>query len=42
MLFVCRLKKGLNYEEGKDLVVTIIFAMGEEHICTLKDIGPKI
>ena len=25
----------------KDLVVTVMAAMGEEQICALKDIGPK-
>ncbi|KAK1275889.1 hypothetical protein QJS04_geneDACA003835 [Acorus gramineus] len=30
-----------GFGEGKDLVVTVMSAMGEEQICTLKDIGPK-
>lgn len=30
-----------GFEEGKDLVVTVMSAMGEEQICALKDIGPK-
>eukprot|EP00250_Pteridium_aquilinum_P001855 c12062_g1_i1 orf=496-975(+) len=29
------------YDAGKDLVVTVMSAMGEEQICALKDIGPK-
>lgn len=31
-----------GFAEGKDLVVTVMSAMGEEQICALKDIGPKI
>ncbi|KAL6199156.1 hypothetical protein ACLB2K_028943 [Fragaria x ananassa] len=34
-----QLKDG--FAEGKDLVVTVMSAMGEEQICALKDIGPK-
>ncbi|CAL9198399.1 unnamed protein product [Musa hybrid cultivar] len=34
-----QLKEGFG--EGKDLVVTVMSAMGEEQICALKDIGPK-
>ncbi|CAL9190303.1 unnamed protein product, partial [Musa hybrid cultivar] len=30
-----------GFAEGKDLVVTMMFAMGEEQICAIKDIGPK-
>ncbi|KAG4115706.1 hypothetical protein ERO13_D12G122933v2 [Gossypium hirsutum] len=30
-----------GFAEGKDLVVSIMSAMGEEQICALKDIGPK-
>uniref|UniRef100_A0A5B6ZIF7 Eukaryotic translation initiation factor 5A n=1 Tax=Davidia involucrata TaxID=16924 RepID=A0A5B6ZIF7_DAVIN len=30
-----------GFAEGKDLVVTVMSAMGEEQICALKDIGPK-
>ncbi|KAK4392779.1 Eukaryotic translation initiation factor 5A-4 [Sesamum angolense] len=30
-----------GFEEGKDLVVSVMSAMGEEQICALKDIGPK-
>ncbi|XP_040950972.1 uncharacterized protein [Gossypium hirsutum] len=30
-----------GFAEGKDLVVSVMFAMGEEQICALKDIGPK-
>jgi len=30
-----------GFDEGKDLVVTVMSAMGEEQICSLKDIGPK-
>ncbi|KAG0474180.1 hypothetical protein HPP92_016037 [Vanilla planifolia] len=30
-----------GFEEGKDLVVTVMSAMGEEQICAQKDIGPK-
>ena len=40
--FVCSLiqiKEG--FESGKDLVVTVQSAMGEEQICALKDVGPK-
>ncbi|KAB2010720.1 hypothetical protein ES319_D10G261000v1 [Gossypium barbadense] len=29
------------FAEGKDLVVSVMSAMGEEQICALKDIGPK-
>lgn len=30
-----------GFAEGKDLVVTVMSAMGEEQICAIKDIGPK-
>ncbi|XP_018856524.1 eukaryotic translation initiation factor 5A-like isoform X1 [Juglans regia] len=30
-----------GFGEGKDLVLSIMSAMGEEQICALKDIGPK-
>ncbi|KAE8673514.1 Eukaryotic translation initiation factor 5A-1 [Hibiscus syriacus] len=30
-----------GFAEGKDLVVSVMSAMGEEQICALKDIGPK-
>ncbi|TYI87994.1 hypothetical protein E1A91_D04G175100v1 [Gossypium mustelinum] len=30
-----------GFAEGKDLVVPVMSAMGEEQICALKDIGPK-
>ncbi|KGN62994.1 eukaryotic translation initiation factor 5A-2 [Cucumis sativus] len=30
-----------GFAEGKDLVVSVMSAMGEEQICGLKDIGPK-
>ncbi|KAJ8510117.1 hypothetical protein OPV22_000551 [Ensete ventricosum] len=30
-----------GFAEGKDMVVTVMTAMGEEQICALKDIGPK-
>ena len=30
-----------GFVEGKDLVISLMSTMGEEHICTLKDIGPK-
>ncbi|KAJ0106314.1 hypothetical protein Patl1_18814 [Pistacia atlantica] len=30
-----------GFESGKDLVVSVMSAMGEEQICALKDIGPK-
>ena len=30
-----------GFGEGKDLVVTVMSAMGEEQICALKDVGPK-
>jgi translation initiation factor 5A len=34
-----QIKEG--FKEGKDLVVTVMAAMGEEQICALKDVGPK-
>ncbi|GAV82599.1 eIF-5a domain-containing protein, partial [Cephalotus follicularis] len=34
-----RIKDG--FAEGNDLAVLVMFAMGEEQICALKDIGPK-
>lgn len=34
-----QIKEG--FEEGKDLVVTVMSAMGEEQICAIKDIGHK-
>lgn len=30
-----------GFAEGKDLVVSVMSAMGEEQINALKDIGPK-
>ncbi|KAG2668268.1 hypothetical protein I3760_15G152200 [Carya illinoinensis] len=30
-----------GFGEGKDLVLSVMSAMGEEQICALKDIGPK-
>ncbi|PIA25471.1 hypothetical protein AQUCO_11400025v1 [Aquilegia coerulea] len=30
-----------GFNEGKDLVVTVMSAMGEEQICALEDIGPE-
>jgi len=30
-----------GFKDGKDLVVTVMSAMGEEQICALKDVGPK-
>uniref|UniRef100_A0A7N2LAM1 Translation initiation factor 5A C-terminal domain-containing protein n=1 Tax=Quercus lobata TaxID=97700 RepID=A0A7N2LAM1_QUELO len=30
-----------GFGDGKDLVVSVMSAMGEEQICGLKDIGPK-
>ncbi|XP_068651738.1 eukaryotic translation initiation factor 5A-1/2-like [Aristolochia californica] len=30
-----------GFEEGKDIVVTVMSAMGEEQICALKEVGPK-
>ena len=37
--FCIQIKEG--FESGKDLVVTVQSAMGEEQICALKDVGPK-
>jgi hypothetical protein len=37
--FVIQIKSG--FAEGKDLVVTVQSAMGEEQICALKDVGPR-
>jgi translation initiation factor 5A len=34
-----QIKEG--FAEGKDLVVSVMSAMGEEQINALKDIGPK-
>jgi translation initiation factor 5A len=34
-----QIKEG--FKDGKDLVVTVMGAMGEEQICALKDVGPK-
>nr|AAX92693.1 eukaryotic translation initiation factor 5A 4 [Picea abies] len=36
---VSQIKDG--FAEGKDLIVTVMSAMGEEQISALKDIGPK-
>ncbi|TYK28318.1 eukaryotic translation initiation factor 5A-like [Cucumis melo var. makuwa] len=30
-----------GFAEGKNLIVTVMSSMGEEKICTLKNIGPK-
>lgn len=38
---MCFLQLKDGFGEGKDLVVTVMAAMGEEQICALKDIGPK-
>jgi translation initiation factor 5A len=34
-----QLKNG--FEEGKDIVVSVMSAMGEEQMCALKEVGPK-
>lgn len=39
--FICCFQIKDGFGEGKDLVVTVMSAMGEEQICALKDIGPK-
>lgn len=39
LLLCVQIKDGFG--EGKDLVVSVMSAMGEEQICALKDIGPK-
>jgi len=36
---ITQIKDG--FAEGKDMVVSVMSAMGEEQICALKDIGPK-
>ncbi|CAK9225623.1 unnamed protein product [Sphagnum troendelagicum] len=36
---LAQIKEG--FKDGKDLVVTVMAAMGEEQICALKDVGPK-
>jgi hypothetical protein len=38
-LLSVQIKEG--FKDGKDLVVTVMAAMGEEQICALKDVGPK-
>lgn len=38
-IFDMQIKEGFG--DGKDLVVSVMSAMGEEQICALKDIGPK-
>ncbi|PPS09895.1 hypothetical protein GOBAR_AA10755 [Gossypium barbadense] len=38
---IVRLQIKDGFAEGKDLVVSVMSAMGEEQICALKDIGPK-
>jgi translation initiation factor 5A len=30
-----------GFDDGKDLIVSVMSAMGEEQICGLKDIGGK-
>lgn len=40
-VFDCSLQIKDGFAEGKDLVVSVMSAMGEEQICALKDIGPK-
>ncbi|KAK8307401.1 hypothetical protein V6Z11_D03G192100 [Gossypium hirsutum] len=39
LVFKNKIKDG--FAEGKDLVVSVMSAMGEEQICALKDNGPK-
>ena len=39
VVFMKQIKSG--FEDGKDLVVSVMSAMGEEQINALKDIGPK-
>lgn len=34
-----QLKSG--FEEGKDIVVSVMSAMGEEQMCALKEVSPK-
>lgn len=34
-----QLKSG--FEEGKDIVVSVMSAMGEEQMCALKEVAPK-
>ncbi|KAG2297876.1 hypothetical protein Bca52824_034348 [Brassica carinata] len=36
---LCKIRSG--FEEGKDLVVIVMSAKGEEQIHAVKDIGPK-
>jgi translation initiation factor 5A len=38
---LCAMQIKDGFGDGKDLVVTVMSAMGEEQICALKDIGPK-
>jgi len=30
-----------GYDDGKDIILTVMSAMGEEQICALKEIGGK-
>lgn len=41
MPFIWPLQIKDGFAEGKDLVVSVMSAMGEEQINALKDIGPK-
>ena len=41
MCFLWSMQIKDGFGEGKDLVVSVMSAMGEEQICALKDIGPK-
>lgn len=38
-MFFVQINEG--YEQGKDLLVTVLSAMGEEQIVAVKDIGAK-
>ena len=41
LILICMMQIKDGFAEGKDLVVSVMSAMGEEQICALKDIGPK-
>lgn len=41
IILMCWIQIKDGFAEGKDLVVSVMSAMGEEQINALKDIGPK-
>jgi len=41
LILICIMQIKDGFVEAKDLVVSVMSAIGEEQICALNDIGPK-